>query len=91
MWRRLQICATYPPARGQSPFGDSPPPELLAVVEPHVLRQEMTVECALTGDWEQALAILATDPLVQDLGRTRQMLRELLEANRQYLPQFFPR
>jgi alpha-galactosidase len=77
---------------GVHPMAAGPlPPELLAVVEPHVLRQEMTVECALTGDWDQALAILATDPLVQDLDSARQMLRELLEANRQYLPQFFPR
>jgi alpha-galactosidase/6-phospho-beta-glucosidase family protein len=66
------------------------PPEILAVVLPHVLRQEMTVEAGLSGDRDKALTILATDPLVQDLDSAKDMLDEMLEANRKWLPQFFP-
>jgi alpha-galactosidase len=66
------------------------PPPVLAVVLPHVLRQEMTVEAGLAGDWDKALAALASDPLVQDLDSARAMLRQMLEANRKWLPQFFP-
>jgi alpha-galactosidase/6-phospho-beta-glucosidase family protein len=60
------------------------------VVLPHVLRQEMTVEAGLSGDRDKALTILATDPLVQDLDSAKDMLDEMLEANRKWLPQFFP-
>jgi alpha-galactosidase len=76
---------------GVQPVAAGPlPPEVLAVVEPHVLRQELTVEAGLAGDREKALAVLASDPLVQDLDSAKPMLDELLEANRDYLPQFFP-
>ena len=77
---------------GVHPAATGPlPPEVLAVVLPHVLRQEMTVDAGLTGDWNKALAVLASDPLVQDLDSAKDMLREMLEANRKWLPQFFPR
>jgi len=76
---------------GAHPLTAGPlPPEVLAVVEPHVLRQELTVEAGLAGDRQKALAVLASDPLVQDLDSAKPMLDELLEANRDYLPQFFP-
>lgn len=71
--------------------GDEPaelPPALLSVVLPHVLRQEMTVEAAMTGNRWLALQILATDPLVRDFAVAAPMLDALLKANRAYLPQF---
>lgn len=64
------------------------PPTVLAVVLPHVLRQEMTVEAAMTGNRALALQVLATDPLVQDPARAAPMLDELLRAHRAYLPRF---
>jgi alpha-galactosidase len=77
---------------GVHPLAAGPlPPVALSVVLPHLVRIEMTVEAGLSGDREKALAALAGDPLVQDLDTAREMLREMLEANRRWLPQFFPR
>ena len=53
-----------------------------AVIAPHVARQELIVEAALTGQREPALAALATDPLVRDPATVKPMLNELLEANK---------
>jgi len=64
------------------------PPAVLAVVLPHVLRQEMTVEAAMTGNPALALQVLATDPLVHDFACAAPMLDELLRAHRAHLPQF---
>lgn len=64
------------------------PPAVLAVVLPHVLRQEMTVEAAMTGNRALALQALATDPLVHDFDSAGPMLDELLRAHRAHLPQF---
>ena len=52
-----------------------------AVIAPHVARQELIVEAALTNQREPALAALATDPLVRDPATVEPMLDELLEAN----------
>lgn len=61
------------------------------VLEHHVRQQEMTVEAALTGSWDLALQVLLNDPLSSRLTipQARQMLRELLEANKVYLLKFF--
>lgn len=64
------------------------PPAVLSVVLPHVLRQEMTVEAAMTGNRSLALQVLATDPLVHDFASAEPMLDELLHAHRSHLPQF---
>ncbi len=52
-----------------------------AVIAPHVARQELVVEAALTNRREPALAALATDPLVRDPATVELLLDELLEAN----------
>ena len=56
-----------------------------AVIAPHVARQELIVEAALTGRREPALAALATDPLVPDPAVVESMLDELLEANAAFM------
>jgi len=61
------------------------PPAVVAVVLPHVLRQEMIVEAAMTGDRTLALQALATDPLVRDFASAGPMLDELLKAHRAHL------
>lgn len=67
----------------------SPLPALLeAMVRPHVLREELTVEAALEGDFDKAVAVLSRDPLVTDPDTARPMLEELIAANREYLPRF---
>jgi alpha-galactosidase/6-phospho-beta-glucosidase family protein len=52
-----------------------------AVIAPHVARQELIVEAALTGRREPALAALATDPQVRNPATVAPMLDELLQAN----------
>ncbi|MDQ3006394.1 MAG: hypothetical protein M3R47_13555 [Chloroflexota bacterium] len=61
------------------------------ILEHHVRQQEMTIEAALTGSRELALQVLLNDPLSSRLpiGQAKQMLEELLEANKQYLLKFF--
>jgi len=57
------------------------PQAAYAVIAPHVARQELIVEAALTNQREPALAALATDPLVRDPAMVEPLLDELLEAN----------
>jgi alpha-galactosidase/6-phospho-beta-glucosidase family protein len=52
-----------------------------AAIAPHVARQELIVEAALTNQRGPALAALATDPLVRDPATVEPLLDELLEAN----------
>jgi len=56
-----------------------------AVVAPHVARQELIVEAALTGRREPALAALTTDPLVRNPETVEPMLDELLAANAKFM------
>jgi len=74
-------------ATGYRPLVSPLTPALEAVVRPHVLREELTVEAALEGSFEKTLAVLATDPLVEP-GQARPLLEELLAATREWLPQF---
>lgn len=66
----------------------SPMPDLLkAVVLPTVYRQEAVIDIALGGTFEQLVALVATDPLCArlEIGQCRQMVRELMEAHRDYV------
>ncbi len=65
------------------------PPALESLIEPHLLRQEMCIAAALSGDRQTALAALVTDPLVRDMTTARRMMEELLAANKEHLPAFF--
>jgi len=60
------------------------PPAAYGVLAPHVARQELIVEAALTGQREPALAALATDPLLPDPAMARPLLAELLAANAEF-------
>ncbi len=77
---------------GAKPLTLGPLPEPLRVLcAPHAEGQLRTVAAGLSGDLEAALLALAADPLCAQLtiSDVKRMGRELLEANRQYLPQFF--
>jgi alpha-galactosidase len=71
-------------------YGDIPA-GIQNIVEHHVRQQEMTVTAALQGDRKVALQVLLNDPLSSRLTipQAGQLLEELLEANRRFLPQFF--
>jgi len=50
--------------------------------------EELTVEAAATGDRRAAILALATHPLVRQVAEVEQILNEILEENREFLPQF---
>lgn len=64
------------------------PPQIEAIVRPHVLREELTIEAALEGSFDKALAVLASDPLLVRPESARPMLEEMIAATRSWLPQF---
>ena len=73
---------------GFHPLASPLPPQLEAIVRPHVLREELTVDAALEGDFDKALAVLASDPLLVRPEDARPMLEEMIAATRAWLPQF---
>ncbi|CAN5725808.1 alpha-galacturonidase LplD [soil metagenome] len=68
-------------------FGELPP-AVAALVHPHVFNQEAIVQAGLTGDKELAFRAFSNDPLVGRGPDARKMFEEMLEAQREYLPQF---
>ncbi len=67
------------------------PPQCAALNQSNVTVQALAVEAALTGDPELAMQAMAMDPLtsaVCTLKEVREMTAEMLEAQRQWLPQF---
>lgn len=79
-------------AGGFSSLTVGPLPEAIkALMMPHAEVQLRTVRAGLSGDLNEALLALAADPVCAHLpvSDIRRMGLEMLEANRQYLPQFF--
>ncbi len=76
---------------GFSPIAVGDLPEQLAgLTEPHCRIQLMTLEAALTGNEKLAFEALMLDPLCHGLtfSEIRQMGKALMEANKNWLPQF---
>jgi alpha-galactosidase/6-phospho-beta-glucosidase family protein len=64
------------------------PPGVLSTLQPHAANQEMIAVAALEGDRQLALQALVNDPLVPSLQVARAVLKDLLEAHAEHLPQF---
>jgi len=75
-------------ATGYRALASPMPPALAAVVEPHVIRQELTVEAAVEGSVDKALAALTTDPLGGRPENACDLLGEMMAETRAWLPQF---
>lgn len=77
--------------RGMSPLhvGKVPPMcwGLIAAVKNY---EHLAVEAAVEGDVTKMKWALLAHPLVREYELVEKLVPELLEANRQYLPQFFP-
>jgi alpha-galactosidase len=71
-------------------YGDVPA-GVQNVLQKHISNQELAIRAALSGDRNLALQVLLNDPLSNRLTipQATQLLAEMLEANKQYLPQFF--
>lgn len=66
----------------------SPLPDILkTIVLPTIHRQESIIDIALSGTFDDVVALVLTDPLCAriSLADCRKMVRELLEANSQYI------
>lgn len=80
----------YVSESGFQPVAVGPIPRGLAGhMYKHVMNQELAIDAALTGDRDLALQSLLGDPLVKDYEKAKDLLAELLEANKPYLPKFF--
>jgi alpha-galactosidase len=67
------------------------PPQCAALNQSNVTVQALAVEAALTGDPEHAMQAIAMDPLTSaccTLEEVRRMTADLIEAQRQWLPEF---
>ena len=50
--------------------------------------EQLTIQAAITGDYHTALQALSANPLVHSANAAKNVLDELLEAHKDYLPQF---
>lgn len=67
------------------------PPQLAALNESNVRSQELAVTAALEGDRDALYQSIMLDPLtsaVLSLREIRQMVDEMLQAQKRWLPQF---
>jgi len=65
-------------------------PELLGLILQLKAYERLTIRAALSGDREAALLALLANPLVAQYATAAPLLDALLEANRKFLPRFFP-
>jgi len=82
----------YVDRRGLHPLrvGELPPP-CAALNQSNITVQTLAVEAGLQGDPECAMQAIAMDPLTSaccTLAEIRAMTAEMIEANREFLPQF---
>jgi len=77
-------------AGGATPLPLAPlAPEMHGLVQHAKAYERLTVQAAVSGDRQTALAALLANPLVRDYEVAEPLLEVLLEANREYLPRFF--
>lgn len=65
------------------------PDRLAAVITRKLAAARLTVEAALSGDRKLLLEAMLADGAVTEPDLARRMMEELLEAHRQYVPNFF--
>lgn len=79
-------------AHGVTPLSMGPLP---ATIRPLCVQakawESWTVEAGVTGSREAALMAMIVNPLVPSFEVAKGLLDEMLEANRDYLPQFYPK
>ncbi|MDP7979468.1 6-phospho-beta-glucosidase [Bacillus multifaciens] len=68
--------------------GDLPVP-VRGLVQQIKSFERVTIEAAITGDYHKALLAMTINPLVPSDKVAKQILDEMLEAHKKYLPQFF--
>lgn len=74
---------------GAAPLASDVPASVLGLISQVKAYEEYTIEAAITGDRNKALIALLNNPLIHDVRDAKDILNELLEAHRAYLPAFF--
>ncbi|PCL91310.1 6-phospho-beta-glucosidase [Paenibacillus lautus] len=77
---------------GQGPIPLAPqkvPSHVKGLMHAVKVYEQLTIEAAITGDRGIALQALVHHPLVPSVTVAKQLLDEMLEANKKYLPAFF--
>ena len=65
------------------------PESILGLIEQVKAYERLTIEAAISGDRTTALLAFLNNPLVHDVRDARMALDEMLEANKEYLSNFF--
>jgi len=78
-------------AHGVTPLSMGPLPDTIrALCQQAKAWESWTVRAGVSGDRREALVAMLTNPLVPSFEVAKGLVEEMLEANRAYLPQFFP-
>lgn len=64
-------------------------PYIIGLMKAVKAYEKLTVTAGLKGDMNAALAALLAHPLIGDYNKAKPLLMEMLEANKDYLPQFY--
>lgn len=64
------------------------PAEVKGIIYQMKAFEELVIKAAVTGDYSTAYAAFIMNPLISDEKRSKALLDELLEAHKDYLPQF---
>lgn len=75
---------------GAKPLATGPlPTNINGLIQSVKSYELLTVEASMRGSLDQALMALVAHPLVPSITAAKGLLKDILEANRQYLPQFY--
>ncbi len=64
------------------------PAKIRGLIQSVKAYEELTVEAAITGDYDTALLALSIHPLIPSADIAESILNDLLEVNKEYLPQY---
>jgi galacturan 1,4-alpha-galacturonidase len=81
-WAITSLCGINPVMSGEIPL------EYYGFMQQIVTEQEFAVEAALTGDFDIAVKAVFASPMLHYKDQAEKLTAELIEANKQWLPQF---
>lgn len=67
------------------------PAEIIGLIQQVKAFEQLTIEAAAAGNRQKALLALVNNPFVPSSKVAKQLLNDILEANKEYLPQFLVR
>ena len=82
--------SSYITAAGPQPiaFG-SMPASTRGLLQSMKAMEELTIEAAITGSYDKALQAFTANPIVTSGTKAKELLDEMLEAHKEFLPRFF--